>query len=555
MLFLVAAAVSVLALFNLCQPNRPTISELENRKLASMPALSIETLLDGSYFSDVSTFFSDTFFAREPMVSLSHKMDLLKSLSLIHDRDGITAIANPNATIPPSNAGDTLPTLPKLPSHSSNSSTTQPTIPPTISTLPPGVTMPTNPITPPSTTVPTAPNTQPTAPDAPVIPLVLSHTKLTLTTGASQTITATIGNGFTNLIWHCTNTDAVTVTSTGANTAVITAVSETNTTADVTAYVQSPNGTIYYITCTVTVTVPEIQQPDNEANFLPNGMFIYNGAAYSQSRYAGDKKTQSFATLYDYYAQRFPSTRISVIPAPMATITITDPKVLSEITDEGAILDKMATFMPDSVNFVNLKNVLREHANEYLYFKSDHHWTHLGAYYAYSEFAKSIGLTPTDLNAFEKQVLTTSYIGSMAKYTGVEQVKSFYDTIDAYLPTKSCTMTINSTAGIVKRDYCIATHYTTYTAFLRGDNAFTVINVPSNPQDKSVLVIKDSFGNAFVPYLTEHYGNIYVVDPRYVSMDLYEQFKDTNLTDIIFLITLQSAANDAWYKYFYNAIT
>jgi hypothetical protein len=79
--------------------------------------------------------------------------------------------------------------------------------------------------------------------------------------------------------------------------------------------------------------------------------------------------------------------------------------------------------------------------------------------------------------------------------------------------------------------------------------------VPSNPQDKNILVIKDSYGNAFVPYLTEHYGNIYVVDPRYVSMKVYEEFKDVNLTDIVFMINTSSANNNAWYNYFYKAIT
>jgi len=117
-------------------------------------------------------------------------------------------------------------------------------------------------------------------------------------------------------------------------------------------------------------------------------------------------------------------------------------------------------------------------------------------------------------------------------------------------------MTIYGTQwGTLRRNYCIDTNYTNYLAFLMGDNGYTVINVPSNPQDKNILVIKDSYGNAFVPYLTEHYGNIYVVDPRYVSMKVYEEFKDANLTDIVFMINTSSANNKAWYNYFYKAIT
>jgi hypothetical protein len=117
-------------------------------------------------------------------------------------------------------------------------------------------------------------------------------------------------------------------------------------------------------------------------------------------------------------------------------------------------------------------------------------------------------------------------------------------------------MTIYGTPwGTIQRRYCIDTAYTNYLAFLMGDNGYTVINVPENPQDKSILVIKDSYGNAFVPYLTEHYGNIYVVDPRHVSMDVLEEFKDIHLTDIVFMTNSQSANNSAWYNYFYKMIT
>ena len=543
-LFLVAAVLLTLAVVNLCQPNRPTVSEAENRKLATWPEFSLSAMLDGSYFSDIASFFSDTFIARDGMVTLSKRMDLWKSFSLFYERN-MTIIMDPNATLPPDDPDDTLPTLPPW----TDPSTTLPTIPTTKPTEPTEPTQPTGP------TSPTSPTVKPTEP---VIPLLLDQMSMNITVGTSQTLTATLGTGYSNLTWSSSDTKVVTVTVNGDNSVTVSAVADKDqATADIIATVTDANGQRFTLACKVTVNVPQIEKPDNVADFLPNGMFIYNGAAYSQSYYGGDGKSQSFATLYDRYAKLFPTAQISVIPAPMATITISDPSVTAKISDEGAILDKMESFMPDSVNFVNLKNILREHADEYLYFKSDHHWTHRGAYYAYYAFVTSRGMTPTDISQFEVKKLNTKYIGSMASYTGDERVKSFYDTIEAYMPTKSCKMTINDPdrwGGIVYRNYCIATNYTSYLAFLMGDNAYTVINVPSNPQDKSILVVKDSFGNTFVPYLTEHYGNIYVVDPRYVSMDLYEEFKDKNLTDIVFLINLQSAANNAWYKYFYNAI-
>ena len=539
MLLLVATVVMVLALLNICQTDRPTVSETENRNLATMPKFSISALLDGSYTSDTAKFFSDTFYGRETMVSLSKKMDRLKSLSIFYsNEDDFSIIVDPNATMPPATE-ETLPTLPPL-----TIPTTPPTTAPFIPTFPtdPNQTGPTNP------TVPTQPTTQP------VIPLQLSHDSIQLIAGAAQTLTAHLGQGYGMLTWKSSDTAVATVEPSGLTTATVTGLKAG--TATITATVIATDGTPYSLSCTVTVTEPVIEKPDDVADFLPGGMLIYKDAAYSQSWFAGEKVAKSFASVYERYALLFPNATVSVVPAPLATITILDPTVASQISDQGKILDKMESYMPDNVNFVNLKDVYKLHATEYLYFRSDHHWTHRGAYYAYAEFMRSLGIQPTPIDAFQVKTLNTKYIGSMYYYTGDERVKTFYDTVEAYMPTKACTMTIYGTQwGTLRRNYCIATDYTNYLAFLMGDNGYTVINVPENPQDKSILVIKDSYGNAFVPYLTEHYGNIYVVDPRHVSMDLLTEFQDKNITDIVFMTNSQSANNTAWYNYYYNLIT
>lgn len=561
LIMVVALLVCLLAAVNLFQTDRPTVSETENRNLATMPKLTLSAVLDGSYFSDVATFFSDTFYMRDPLVDLSKRMDLLKSLSLIFPRDdGFVVIPDQNATIPPATEED-LPTLPPLPPLTKP--TTKPTVPTTQPTVPgPQPTDPTVKPTEPSvgptdpTVKPTVPP-EPTKPTEPVTPLILSSNSLSITAGATQNLTAIVGKGYKDLTWHSSAPSIATVTLAGYDTVTVAAIAAGS--AAISATVTGPDGQKVSLVCTVTVTQPVIVDPDNkeQADFLPKGMFIYKGAAYSQSYFAGANLLTSLGNVFERYAQLFPGTRVSFIPAPMSTITISDPSVTSKISDEGSILDKTGNYMPSCVNYVNLKNVLRSHADEYLYFKSDHHWTHRGAYYAYSEFAKSVGLTPTDISAFDVKVLNTKYIGSMYSITGDVRVKSFYDTVEAYIPTKTCKMSIydKQWGGTVIRNYCINTSYTNYLAFLMGDNGYTVINVPENDQSKSVLVIKDSFGNAFVPYLTEHYGNIYVIDPRRASMEVYEEFKNTNLTDIIFLINLQSTANKTWYNYFYNAIT
>ena len=81
-----------------------------------------------------------------------------------------------------------------------------------------------------------------------------------------------------------------------------------------------------------------------------------------------------------------------------------------------------------------------------------------------------------------------------------------------------------------------------------------MINVPENPQDRNVLVLKDSYGDAFVPFLCEHYGNIIVADVRYIGFNLYEKLKDYGLTDIIFLNNIQAANSYSWPKMYMSAV-
>jgi len=211
--------------------------------------------------------------------------------------------------------------------------------------------------------------------------------------------------------------------------------------------------------------------------------------------------------------------------------------------------------MDDSVNFVDVYSEMYAHRDEYLFFRSDHHWTARGAYYAYRAFAESVGLTPAELKDFDYSVLNENYHGTMYTFTKDSRVKNFTDTIEAWATKKPLTMTVTTSHGAtnVYTD-CVLSGYANYISFIAGDNPYTVINVPENPQDKNILVLKDSFGNAFVPYLCEHYGNIIVVDVRYTDMNVYEHLKDYGLTDIVFVNNVQAALSTAWPKMYLKAV-
>ena len=311
-------------------------------------------------------------------------------------------------------------------------------------------------------------------------------------------------------------------------------------------------------------TQPETSRPETsvpgyvetgKAVYLDGGFVLYNGAAYTQS-FFNAAQAPKYAEVYERYAELFPESRINVVIAPLATIIITDPEVNSRISSQSRILDKMeAAITNENINFVNLKNAYADHLDEYLYFRSDHHWTQRGAYYAYAEFVRSIGLEPTPIEEFDIEIIRENYIGSMYGYTKDERVKYYYDTIEAYMPRKACTMTIQHYEGTSTYNTCIVTSIKGYPAFIGGDHPYLVINVPENDQDKCIMIIKDSYANAFIPFLTEHYGNIVVVDPRYAGdLNVCEKFADYDFDDILFFVNSSMGNTGAWNKYFAGLI-
>lgn len=299
---------------------------------------------------------------------------------------------------------------------------------------------------------------------------------------------------------------------------------------------------------------PEESQPEQgtgDAELLPSGYILYNGAAYHSTQYHADV-AQAYADTFARYAEIFPNTRINVVTPPQSAINITNPAVAAMTNDQGIILDQMESHIYGGVNFVNLRKIFESHRGEYLFFKSDFHWTQRGAYYAYCAFAESIGLTPTPLSSFEEKVVTDQFIGRANETAGDDRVLSFVDTVYAYMPTKQHTMTVYNSNLDVDRVYsnCIYVKRESYSCFITGDQPYTVINVPSNDQNKTALVIKESSGNAFVPFLTEHYGNIIVIDPRHINIDIRELVDELGVDDIIFHATASTSSRSGYNDYY-----
>ena len=181
-----------------------------------------------------------------------------------------------------------------------------------------------------------------------------------------------------------------------------------------------------------------------------------------------------------------------------------DESVLDSLggSNQKQALDYFHSLMDPRVKVVETYDALRAHRDEYIFFRTDHHWTQLGAYYAYVEFCKVKGIEPFKLSDRE-EVAYDSFLGSFYAELQLPAMADNPDTMYAYIP-----------------------------------------NGTKVTDGSSCLVIKDSYGCAFVPNLVDNYQTIHVLDFRKTWRNIPEYVRENNIQDVIFMNNMTIAGTD-----------
>lgn len=207
-------------------------------------------------------------------------------------------------------------------------------------------------------------------------------------------------------------------------------------------------------------------------------------------------------------------------------------------------IDAIGSALNDNVNFVNIYNILGLHASEDIYFRTDTHWTALGAYYATSIFAGKAGVSFDDITDYT-EYRREGYIGTMYKYSDYNStIYNNPEDFPVYYPNADYTVTYYS-----KNDYSAdpISHEggffweisdeqksSWYSTFLRGDNyAVKAVNNNCN-NGRKLLIVKDSYGNALAPFLINGFEEIYIVDARVFNDKLSNTIEEFGITDVLF---------------------
>lgn len=192
-------------------------------------------------------------------------------------------------------------------------------------------------------------------------------------------------------------------------------------------------------------------------------------------------------------------------------------------------------------NTVDVNQMLKAHKDEYLYYKTDHHWTTLGAYYAFTEYADKTGI---NIEKYTTKLVTDKFYGTMSSKANLE-IEA--DKVYIYEPDKEEEVSVrynNSTelkdslyemSALDKKDK--------YSIFLGGNNP--LVQITTNAEnDRKVLVIKDSFAHCFIPFMISGFSKIDVVDLRYYNESIRKMIEEGGYTDILVLYNVGNFVED-----------
>lgn len=237
-----------------------------------------------------------------------------------------------------------------------------------------------------------------------------------------------------------------------------------------------------------------------------------------------------------------------VVPTSVG-ITLPDNKAKKiNSSNQNKSIQSIYKKLNKQVTRISLYDSLMQHRDEYIYFRTDHHWTSRGAYYAYQEFCREKGIESHALSEY-KTADFGGYLGSF--YLDTNKSKSLRkDKVKAYYPVsnKKMELTYQDEYGGRYKSSVISDgkRYSTqlkYCAFISGDNPYSVIRNKAVKDNSSCIVVKESYGNALVPYLADHYKKIYVVDYRYWKGSVTGLVKKNKIQDVIFVNNISMTRN------------
>lgn len=272
---------------------------------------------------------------------------------------------------------------------------------------------------------------------------------------------------------------------------------------------------------------------------LENGVYIgTNGQLLEQIEVADENHLAANIKAIKSFSESHSKIPVRMMLVPDAANVLNHSlPALAKPEDQTQMFSMVRKDLGDSVEWIDVSTELNKHKTEKIYYKTDHHWTTLGAFYAFQAAAPSLGIEGDLSGNYVSYAVSDSFNGMLASKSGVNLGEK--EQIDIYVPTEEDTDLIVDYVDEGKRstslyDSSKLKEKDQYTVFLGGNSSLLDIRTVST-STKRLLLVKDSFANSFIPFLTPYYREIVVVDPRYYSGTINDLMDSYRISEVLFL--------------------
>ncbi len=277
-----------------------------------------------------------------------------------------------------------------------------------------------------------------------------------------------------------------------------------------------------------------------------NGVYIGKGGYLLEIQDEPDNENiiKTSQAIADFSAKHSDLNQVMTLVPNAAYICDQLRPIAAPVHDQSEEISLVRDTVGDALTFVNLTDTLKAHKTEGIYYKTDHHWTSLGAMYAYEALIPALKIenASTDYTAYP---VTHDFQGTLASTSGFTSSKdtisiyvyndSSLDSLVTYVEEETKTASIYDSSALEQKDK--------YEVFFGGNHMRVDIQTPKAPE-RTLLILKDSYANCFVQFLLPYYNNIIIIDPRYYYDDLDKLISDKNVTDILYLYNVSTFVDD-----------
>ena len=264
-----------------------------------------------------------------------------------------------------------------------------------------------------------------------------------------------------------------------------------------------------------------------------------------------DEYVDSYAELINALYTKVPEINHFNILAPTASEFYSPESYHSGMASQREMITKVQNKLNPGITRVDIYNTMQAHTDEYIYFRTDHHWTGLGAYYAYTDFARAAGFAPVSRDQMTYGVIEGDFLGSLYGISNQNPVlENNPDYVEYWEPQVETSgvaflnpeMTEGYRINLISKNVSANNKYL---AFTEGDHGLARFET-SVKNGQSILVIKESYGNAIIPYLAGHFEEVYIIDPRRIELNLAEFIRGQGIGNVLTINYSSAVANPTW---------